>query len=470
MKMMKKYIYIFLASGFLLSCTDLDVENKEALPQDVVLADISGFEAVLFAAYESVNDFGYYGQQMMIMPEILADNMFLAQLTGRYELEYVNAQNSGFTFWFNRYTAINECNIVINLINDEGVTGSQAEKDQLVAEAKFLRALFYHDLARAYGYEPGQEVNGFTSSVILRTEPTLGASDVDDKPRLTNEEIYLQIEKDLIEAIPDLSTVSAGSTEVARANAPAARLLLARVYLYWGKNAEAAAQAQAVIAGDGSDLVAAADYVASWNDATNAFYPESLFESDLNVADWSGVDGQNESLHSLLMNDTGGSQFIITASDELIAAIESETGDVRRGMFNTEGLGEEFTKWRGAKGTVPFQENIPILRLSEGYLIAAEALGPGAGDPFLNAFRVARGLPAGVPATVNNVLKERRIEFMAEGHRWFDLKRLGRDISKPATAGIGASLPYNDFRLLPRIPQAEIVLSDGVLLQNPGYN
>ena len=467
---MKKILYILTAVTLTItSCTDLEVENKAALPQDVVLADVDGFEAVLFSAYESVNDFGYYGQTMMIGPEILADNMHLAQYTGRYELEFVNAENSGIGIWFNRYVPINECNIVINLIYDESVEGTQEEKDQLVGEAKFLRALFYHDLARVYGYEPGQEVNGFDASVILRTEPTLGLSNADDRPRSTNVAIYEQIEADLLDAIDLLEDVTPGSTGVSRANADAARLLLARVYLYWGRSADAATYAQAVITGDGSDLVPAADYVASWDDSSSPVYPESVFESDLLVADWSSVDGANNSLHSLLMNNTGGSQFIIVASDELIADIESQAGDVRRGMFNTEALGEEFIKWQGSKGTLPFQENIPILRLSEAYLIAAEALGPGAGDSYLNALRTARGLSGGVAANVNNVLREKRIEFMAEGHRWFDLKRLGRDITKPASAGVN-SLPYSDFKILPRIPQSELELSDGALIQNPGYN
>lgn len=467
---MKNFIYIFLLTGlFFASCTDLDVENKAALPQEVVLSDIGGFEAVLFSAYESVNDFGYYGQTMMIGPEILADNMHLIQLTGRYQAAYVNAVNSGINIWTNRYVGINECNIVINLIDDEAVAGDQEAKNQLKAEAKFLRALFYHDLARTLGYEPGQEVNGFNLSAILRTEPTVGSAGADDRPRATNVEVYEQIEQDLLEAISDLPEATPGSSAVARANKDAARLLLARVYLYWGRNSDAADYAQQVISGDGSDLVAAGDYVDSWDDASFTFHPESVFESDLQVADWNSVDGPNNSIHSLTMNNTGGSQFIVAASNELIAEIESESGDVRRGLFNSEALGEEFAKWQGNKGTVPFQENIPVLRLSEGYLIAAEALGPGAGDSFLDAFRTARGLTPGVSATVNNVLRERRIEFMAEGHRWFDLKRLGRDITKPADAASG-TVPYEDFRILPRIPQGEIELSDGVLIQNPGYN
>ena len=449
---MKKILYTLLVGSLVFtSCTDLD-----------------GYNSFLTAAYESVNDFGYYGQTMMIGPEILADNMELIQLTGRYQLEYVNAVNSGLGIWTNRYTAINEANIVIETINDESVEGTQADKDAIRAQALFLRALFYHDLARVYGYEPGEEVNGFDLSVVLKTTATFGLSDAEDLPRSTNVAIYEQIESDLLEAIPNLPSITAGSTGAIFANEEAARLLLARVYLYWGRNADAAAQATQIITGDGSDLVQAADYVASWDDATYAIHPESVFESEIRIPDWSTVDGPNNSLHSLLMNDGGGSQFIIAASAELLAEIASEPTDVRAGMFNTETLGQEFTKWRATGGVAPFLENLPILRLSEAYLIAAEALGSGAGDSYLNALRAARGIATTVAATLPNVMRERRIEFMAEGHRWFDLKRHGMDIPKPAASG-ASTLLYSDFKILPRIPQSDINLSTE-LVQNPGYN
>lgn len=449
------------------SCNDLEVEDKASLSREIALQDVEGYQTLLNAAYESVNDFGYYGQTMMIAPEILADNMELAQLTGRYELEYVNAENSGIGIWGNRYSAINECNIIINTVDDESVKGTADEKKALRAQALFLRALFYHDLARVYGYEPGREVNGFNSAVVLKLTATFGLSDVVDLPRATNVEVYTQIESDLLAAIPDLPEVNAGSSGVIFANADAARLLLARVYLYWGRAADAAAYAQQVITGDGSDLVQAADYVDSWDDASYPIHPESLFESEIRSLDWSTVDGQNNSINSLLMNDRAGSQFIIVASQELLDEIATNATDVRNNMFNTESLGEEFAKWRG-NGPLPFMENIPILRLSEAYLIAAEALGAGAGDAYLNALREARGVAADVPANLNNVLRERRIEFMAEGHRWFDLKRNGMDIPKPADAGVDG-LPYTDYKILPRLPQSELNLSD-LLVQNPGYN
>ena len=64
-------------------------------------------------------------------------------------------------------------------------------------------------------------------------------------------------------------------------------------------------------------------------------------------------------------------------------------------------------------------------------------------------------------------MKERRLEFALEGHRWFDLKRLGSEITKSATANV-PNLSYTDFRLLGVIPQSELSLNE-LLVQNPGY-
>ncbi|MEL6559724.1 MAG: RagB/SusD family nutrient uptake outer membrane protein [Bacteroidota bacterium] len=466
---MKKFIYLLAFCGLLLTnCDDLEVTDRANLPEELILGSTDGYDALLRAAYESVNDFNYYGQNMMIGPEILADNMDLINQNGRFEDEFVNAVNSGIEIWRLRYNAINECNIIIETIDNESVEGDAATKTSIKAQAYFLRALFYHDLARSYGYEPGQEVNGFNLAVPLKLNATQGLSGAIDLPRSTNTEVYTQIISDLQAAIPDLPSITAGSSAAKFASAEAGRLLLARVYLYQGNTTGAATQAQSVITGDGTDLIQAADYADAWDDAMNAFNPESLFESEILANDWDGVDGFNNSLHSLLSNDKSGSQFIINASAELVAEINSNPTDVRAQLLNTEVTGQEFQKWQG-NGLEPFMENIPILRLSEAYLIAAEALGPGAGDAIFNAFRAQRGLTGTQSATLANILRERRVEFMAEGHRWYDLKRNAEDIPKPATAIGITSLPYSDFRILPRIPQGDLELSSE-LVNNPGYD
>lgn len=465
------------------SCTDLDTVNRRALSDAQIFEDAAGFENILFAAYESVNDFGYYGQQMMVDPEIMADNLNLVQFTGRFEGEIVFEPRSHISIWDNndgRYNGINECNIVINRILDESVEEVEnIDKNQLVAEALFLRALFYHDLAKVYGYEPGQEVSGWNTSVILRTEPTLGLSDANDRARSTNLEVYQQIEADLLQAIDLFTATGFVPDNPSRAGLSAAQALLARVYLYWGRYADAVTFAEAAMSSTTAGLVGAADYVASWNDANNPFHPESIFETEITTADWSTVDGPNESLHSMFTNNTSGGQGIIRASSDFISVLESEPDDVRIGLWVEDGLGFECQKWQGAKGGLPFLENIPIIRYSEMLLIAAEGKARSGNEPGAQAdiatLRTARGLTAAVTVTggtlIDLIMTERRKEFAAEGHRFFDLKRLGQDIAKSPDQGVG-TLPYSDYRVLSFIPQSELELSaqaDNLLTQNPGY-
>jgi len=79
-----------------------------------------------------------------------------------------------------------------------------------------------------------------------------------------------------------------------------------------------------------------------------------------------------------------------------------------------------------------------------------------------------------IPATRENIMEERRLEFAAEGHRYWDLLRMGLDtaaekINAQAVAGdISINFRTERLGLLP-IPQTEINLSDNTLRQNPGY-
>jgi hypothetical protein len=130
------------------------------------------------------------------------------------------------------------------------------------------------------------------------------------------------------------------------------------------------------------------------------------------------------------------------------------------------------TKWRGEAGD--FRENIPIIRISEMYLTAAEGLARSNNESgartIYNQFRTARGLAettASGQALLDLIMKDRRVEFAMEGHRWFDLKRLGMNIPKTA-ASAQQTLSYSDFRVLSFIPESELNLDDA-LTQNPGY-
>lgn len=452
----------------------LNVSDPESLSPDDVLVKVSGFESVMLSAYNRIHRFTWMGQNGIVAPEILADNLDFNNRTGRYEQEYVNAVRSHMDRW-RSYRGINDCNIILSRIDDlKELTADEITlRDQVKGEALFVRALNYHDMARVYGYEPGQEQNGFNLTVPLRVTETKGVSDaLDVKARATNTELYSLLKNDLTQAI-SLLPASNGNAPY-RVGKAAAQALLARVLLYEGSWAEAATQAEAALASSGVSLV---DNKAAYYDSWFAVpHPESIYEAEIRATDWSTVDGANNSLSTLSNNTSSSSQFILVGSVELIAALDSEAGDIRDTIWTVvDGIPagtRKCEKWQGEKGD--FLENIPVFRASEMVLIAAEGYAKSGNtaqaQTTINDFRASRGLPA-TDATGADlealIMKERRVEFALEGHRWFDLKRNGMDIPKSAAANV-PNLSYSDTRILADLPIGELSLNE-LLVQNPGY-
>ncbi|MCS5490249.1 RagB/SusD family nutrient uptake outer membrane protein [Algoriphagus limi] len=480
---MKHIVKTLVLGGAILaaSCTDLETQPRQSLTPETALADVDGLEALGLTAYGTLRNFNRYGQQLIIAPEIMADNLRIIANTGRYIGQEQNTDRSHINIWNTGFwSGINTTNIVLSQIDDEeNIPGDATQRQQVKGEALFLRALMYFDMARIYGYEPGKEVNGWDKSVILRTTPTLGFSDADFRARATNRQVYDQIISDLQAAINLLPNASMGTTGVYRASRGSAQALLARVYLYDSKFAEAAATATAAMASfgladDGTGLATPDNYIAGFSTAPN---PESLFEIEIRSNDWSTVDGVNNSVCSLTANVFASAQFIATATDDLIDAYDDN--DVRRDAWvettrsGADGTVYRSAKWLGHKGD--FLENLPIIRAAELYLIRAEAryrTGDEAGARAdVNALRANRGLEefeisASGSALFDAIMLERRLEFALEGHRWFDLKRNGMAIPK---AGRFEDIPYTDYRILPPLPTDQLLLNDQ-LEQNPGYN
>lgn len=480
---MKNIIKTMVLGGAILasSCTDLETQPRQSLTPETAFADVDGVEALGLTAYGTLRSFNRYGQQLIIAPEIMADNLRIIANTGRYIGQEQNADRAHMGIWnTGLWSGINTTNIVLSQIDDEeAIPGNANQRQRVKGEAHFLRAMMYFDMARIYGYEPGKEVNGWDRAVVLRTEPTLGFSNADFRPRATNRQIYDQVISDLQAAINLLPTANLGNASVYRASRGAAQALLARVYLYDSKFAEAAASASAALASfgisdDGTGLATPENYVAGFSTAPN---PESMFEVEIRSNDWSTVDGVNNSVSSLTANVFASAQFIATATDELIESFEE--GDVRADTWiETTRTGSDevvyrSAKWLGHKGD--FLENLPLIRAAEMFLIRAEAryrTGDETGSRAdLNALRTNRGLEAvdaglSGASLFDQILLERRQEFALEGHRWFDLKRNGLPITK---AGRFEVLPYADYRLLPPLPTDQLLLNDQ-LEQNPGYN
>lgn len=449
------------------SCSDLlNTEPKQSISTEVALTDITGVRALLISVYDRLQPSTYYGQRMMIAPEILADNVRLTNSnSNRYFNERVNAPSAHMQQYWANYTAINEANFIIKGIS--GANTNEAEKAQIKAEALFLRALLYFDMARVFCYEPTKVVGGANLGMILRTEPTDDVTKADFKSRSTIEETYQLIEKDLKEAI----ALFPATGNRLRANKAAANALLARVYLYWEKYADAITYATAALdAPNGAVLVSGANYTSAFTAAPN---PESLFEINYVQATESLL--ANESMHSLTTNLTTGNWADVVPTNELLALYEAT--DVRRtqAMFAGVKGGESVVfsrKYPGSRG--PFTDNIPVIRFSEVLLIRAEAYAATGRDDLaladLNRIRTRAGATP-VAATVKGadlieaIMVERRLELYLEGHRFFDLKRRGQTITK---ASLSAVVPYDDFRILAPLPVDQVQLNKN-LKQNRGY-
>lgn len=473
---MKKLLAILLVGSIasFTACEDMEFLNpkpKDRITADVALSDLDGAAAHVAKAYERAHNFGNYGQTMMLNADALADNVDILNNTGRFTGQLVNQARAHTNIYQDYYRMINDAQIALQAVNDFRDEDPDRAGD-LEGQAKFIRALAYFDLARVYGYEPGQEVSGFNLAVPVQPEAVLGTSNISELPRETNTNIYAMVKADLTDAIAVLPTEAEEGNFPYLPTSTAAKALLARVYLYEGSYANAATTAEQVISETSAILTDVTNHLDSWSDEQ---HPESIFSLNINQVDWSSVDGVNNSLASMTTTDAApSSQGVLRASTTLLDALDSEAGDIRRDMWvNPSGADNwEARKWNGEQGN--FLEHIPLIRVAEMVLTAAEGHvrsgNAGGARTQLNVLRNARGIGdfGGTDAELaSEIMKQRRLELVLEGHRFFDLKRLGMDITKAPAQG-GVPLPYTDFRVLSNLPDNAIA-NNSLLEQNPGY-
>lgn len=351
--------------------------------------------------------------------------------------------------WSNNYFSIYSCNQMIEQLQHAPKI-PPAVANSLTAEAKFLRSYSNFYLVNTFGPIP----------LILTTN-------VDQTSRAARSDtaaVYAQIVKDLKDAQSILPENYTGNARV-RANKWAATGLLARVYLYQQKWAEAESQATAVI---NSGLYT------PLND------PSALF-----------LAGSNETILQFWTQNgavTDATSLIATSgvptypiSDNLLAAFEPgdqrKTNWLKSNTITSGGVTSTYYypyKYHNNTTNAASPEYLSALRIGEQYLIRAEARAhqgniTGAVQD-INVIRNRAGL-ANLTASMSQktcidaVMQEWRIEFCFEwGHRFLELRRTGR-LNTVMSAYKSTWLPR--AVLLP-LPQKELTY-DASLTQNNGY-
>ncbi len=505
---MKLYMNIMKGLFVVLVCTmqscekQLDIPPQNQLDAAQALTTKAGLEAAITSTYSVLKGLRLYGRDLFAVAEALSDVSFSNGRSNRLINENRNQNLANMANWQVSYNAINEINL--NLKAVPTATGAtDDDRKRWLGELSFLRALYYFDLVKNYAYIPTYVVAAQNKGGVVL------ALDGFDKPedalkyqpsRASIEQCYNQIMSDIYTALANLSIANRGRNY---ASGHAALALGSRVALYEGKWARADSFATAAITAAGriGALTNTTNYRDGWRVAN---HPEGIFQ--VWYATLPENLGVNESLaatHTTLslpgaLNEPRQGQGDLVPNAFLLTALGisgfpaglvgpaanpptlTYSNDVRNQLFewgvNAAGRYVECTKWMGKSGN-PNWDNSVVFRWAELYLNRAEAryhLNNETGAyADLNVIRAARYTGFTPPATpdfsgqalLNELLRQRMLEFAFEGHRWYDLKRYGSPIVK---ANPSVNLPATDFRILPRIPLNETEGNPN-LDQNFGY-
>ncbi len=468
MKISLSYIKLLvLASCFMAGCSKgfLDLKNPSGLPLEGTIQDQASLITASNGAYVPLKNSNYYNRTFSLIPDLMGDNVFISRSNGGRYLAHDNFAvtiTDGYVqgAWYSMYQVIANANLAI-AAGETLPTNSTIE--QILGEMYAIRALAHFDLVRffaqPYNYTPDASHLGVP--VVTVQESTIMSP-----PRETVQKVYEQIILDLNKALSLMNV----SQKPGRMVPAAVNTLLAKVYLYMENWEQAEHYATQAIASPFT-LLTTSNYVSSWN---TDFSSESLFELVNLATENAGVDGLG-----YLYDQSGYGEALATAD---LYNLYSPT-DVRRSLIQVgvrNGTFENPAYF--ARKYLGQTYNVKVLRLSDAYLIRAEARAElGKTDAAkttlaqqdLNTI-VKRADPSAADITltgddlVERVLLERRKEFAFEGQRLFDLNRRRKNIIHIRSGDEITTYSYPNNRFIMPIPFKEMNANDN-MIQNPGW-
>ncbi len=531
MKNIGKYI-IVLGLIILTSCSEsfLDSEPLTTITDENFYRTKKDAELAIVGCYDGVQMLDGTTNSFTVISEVLSDNTFGG--TGNNDgygfqvWDEFNIQRSAGEVdllnpnWQSYYKAIYRTNVLLQKMEQIDWEDDEAYRNNIEAQARFLRAYCYFDMVRLW------------EKVPLLTEPISG-----NIPQAEADEIYKVIADDLMFAAENgTETVAAG-----RINKWVAKAYLARVFLFYTgyyNKTDLVGKYTKTQALDGLEDVIESGNFELVSDFKNLWLPASTKKNAAGTALESTYSGKDNSetvfaiKHNITSNWSGttdGNHWVVMIGLRQQAANFSpygkgwgacpvnaelydayEDGDTRRdasiiGIEEEElefdkGDQREYTGYNIKKYTPianpdgkdvseanggtsfmisQYQDNI-IMRYSDVLLMAAE-LGSANAQTYYDAIRSRAGLTSKTVSAAN-ILAERRLEFAFEGIRYWDLLRQGLSVAAETIAAeitvenggvptqkVILSSNVTKTRGFQQIPQQQITRSAGVLKQNAGW-
>ncbi|MBD0835621.1 RagB/SusD family nutrient uptake outer membrane protein [Aestuariibaculum suncheonense] len=469
------------------SCSDdfVDVASQDTNSEDFFNTE-KDYQDALVAAY----DYLQATARNVQLGEIASDNTLCGgesatDVIGFQEIDdmiHTPINSNLREIWTWMYTGVNRANYIMEFQDKLDFSS----KTSVIAQTRFLRAYYYFELVKWFGDVP------------LAIDKRIQFGEQFSIDRAPKSDVYALIEDDLKFAADNLPYTQ---SETGRVTKGAAQALLGKAYLYQDKFSEAAAVLEDLIEKGPYRLLTSEEAPLMFeNEYENNI--ESVFEIQ-----YSDVDGGSYDCFQCLegnyavgfngvrsydgpLYDFGYSFNVPT--QEVVDAFEE--GDIRLGysILDIEAWAEETgatyatgyehtgyfnLKYIARKGDLNQPDaaltnpnNYRSIRFADVLLMAAEALNRGSisdtrAAEYLNMVRTRATLaPVSISGSnlTNAIYKERRVELVGEGHRFFDLVRTGR-----AAQEIDGFVS-GKHEVFP-IPVEEIELSGGRWNQNPGY-
>jgi hypothetical protein len=465
---MKKTYLLLIATATLFSCQKaLDIEPKMIIESGGAVSSVKDLETVLTGAYDGMQSGNIFGGNFVALSDFMAEDTKVDETKlsnfGTREIYFRQTTvQIGLLggMWGDAYSVINRCNNVLDVIDNNILSGSEFEskKGRIKGEALFIRAVTHFELVRLFALPYDVEsANNTQPGIPYRVKPILDGFDrtAIEMARNSVQEVYEKALADLDQAITLLNDAGQ-TTNIGRASAMAATAYKARIQFMMGRYGDAYTSATAVINSGNYSL----------NDSlTTVFLQAGNSATDENIFQMVNITTDNS--NSLQGFYRRAYNPVFTASDELYDSFDSL--DYRKTQLLEKDFADrKFSKKYNQPSAAPI--NVNILRLSEMYLIAAECnLSPGGNGnvtealTFYNAIRskaykgnqIDETNPNGLLAKIQ---AERRRELCFEGDRLHNLKRMKQNLRD--------GVAWNDASVLFKIPQAEMS-GNPLMEQNP---
>ena len=484
---------------FLQSCDGfLDTAPSNSVTTDLALLTIRDANFAVNGLYRPLKAASFYGGTMTLMgdnrgDDFLPRNSNVGGWNELYAFRYTSENLNQWGIWGSCYNTIMKANAILEGWESlQAQTADQiAQKNDIKAHALAVRAFTYFDLVRLYGY-PYLKDNGQSMGAII-VDKTITPKEALEMERSTVADTYSFLLKDIQEALPLIfkpSTLSEANAQpnpaserpgrIGKFNYWSLKMLQARAYLYMGQWDNAYSAAIEVIRDSPYRLVSHSEYI---NDLGTEGGVETIFELLVGGDRETDMDANNnfDGMYNSFWHISPGMARLVP-SIAWVELMEEDPDDVRCNYISWYNGSEDLTwikKFPGIGGD--FKRNNPrIFRLSEAYFIAAEtALATGKqseANQYLDAIR-KRANPANptITCTLDELLKEKRKEFIGEGHRFYDLMRLGKTMVRSGGIHFAhyvyecpETIDWNYFKVVLPVSRSARLLHP-LCKQNPGY-